>query len=250
MHDQRWVRWHRPVVKALQDSFYPRVSGVTTVCDGIANLLATEHYLKRRACVVRSTPFYIEQPFRATGDVITVLYHGEIFPTRMLHIAVRSLRLWRPEFRLVLRGYADAAYLKELRQIASDAGVSSRLVIEPPVPFAQIVPAANQADIGYFVHLDTSPQRRFALPNKFFEYVMAGMALVVSDMPEMARLVRKYDLGELVPECEEEAIARVINSLDRAAIDRMKQSSLKAAKELNWQCEKDKMLTFYEEILS
>lgn len=250
MHDQRWVRWHRPVVKALQDGFYPRVSGATTVCDGIADLLTAEHYLKRRACVVRSTPFYAEQPFRATGDVITVLYHGEIYPTRMLHTAVRSLRLWRPEFRLVLRGYADAAYIEELRQIASENGVSSRLVIEPPVPLAQIVSVANQADIGYFVHLDTSPQRRFALPNKFFEYVMAGLALVVSDMPEMARLVREHDLGALVPECEEEAIARVINSLDRVSIDRMKHGSLSAAKELNWEREKRKMLAFYEEILA
>ena len=79
--------------------------------------------------------------------------------------------------------------------------MSERLTIEPPVPFDQIVPAANRADIGYFVHLDTSPQRRFVLPNKFFEYVMAGLALCVSDLPEMARLVRQYDMGVLVPEC-------------------------------------------------
>jgi asparagine synthase (glutamine-hydrolysing) len=250
MHDERWVRWHRPVVKALQDCLYPRVSGITTVCEGIADLITTEHSLKQRARVVRSTPFYTEQPFRATGDVITVLYHGEIFATRMLHVAVRSLRLWRPEFRLVLRGYADPDYLRELRRIAAEAGVSDRLVIEAPVPFDQIVSAANQADIGYFVHLDTSPQRRFALPNKFFEYVMAGLALVVSDMPEMTRLVREHDLGALVPECDEETIARAINGLDRVTIDRMKHNSLNAAKELNWGREKGKMLALYKEILS
>ncbi len=250
MHDERWVRWHRPVVKALQDGLYSRVEGITTVCEGIAELISTKHPLKQRARVVRSVPFYSEQPFRATGDLITVLYHGEIFPTRMLHVAVRSLRLWRPEFRLVLRGYADPAYLDELMRIAAETGVSDRLVIEPPVPFDQIVPVANRADIGYFVHLDTSPQRRFALPNKFFEYVMAGLALVVSDMPEMARLVREHDLGAVVPECDEEAIARTINALDRVTIDRMKKSSLKAATELNWESEKGKMLALYEEILS
>lgn len=250
MHNERWVRWHRPVVKALQECLYPRADGVTTVCDGIADLITSEHSLKHRARVVRSTPFYTEQSFRTTGDVITVVYHGEIFSTRMLDVAVRSLRLWRPEFRLVLRGYADPDYLQELIRIAAEAGVSGRLVIEPPVPFDQIVPAANQADVGYFVHLDTSPQRRFALPNKFFEYVMAGLALVVSDMPEMARLVREHEMGTLVPECSEEGIASVINSLDRAAIDRMKKNSLKAALELNWDCEKVKMLAYYEEILS
>lgn len=249
VHDERWMRWHRPVVKALQDGLYPRVDGITTVCEGIADLISSEHTLKQRARVVRSMPFYSAQPFRDTGDVVTVLYHGEIFPTRMLHVAVRSLRLWRPEFRLVLRGYADKSYVELLHKIASETGVSERLVIEPPVPFDQIVPAANRADVGYFVHLDESPQRRFALPNKFFEYVMAGLALVVSDMPEMARLVGEHELGVLVPQCDEESIARTINALDRPAIDRMKRNSLKAAEELNWDHEKGKMLAFYEEIL-
>ena len=250
MHDERWVRWHRPVVKALQDCLYARVDGMTTVCEGIAELITSEHALKEPARVVRSVPFYSAQPFRATGDVITVLYHGEIFPTRMLHVAVRSLHLWRPEFRLVLRGYADKSYVELLHKIAGETGVAERLVIEPPVPFDQIVPAAHRADVGYFVHLDESPQRRFALPNKFFEYVMAGLALVVSDMPEMARLVREHELGALVPECDEESIARTINALDRDAIDRMKRNSLKAAGELNWDQEKGKMLALYEEMLS
>jgi asparagine synthase (glutamine-hydrolysing) len=250
MHDERWVHWHRPVVKALQDCLYARVDGITTVCEGIAKLITSEHALKEPARVVRSVPFYSAQPFRATGDVITVLYHGEIFPTRMLHVAVRSLHLWRPEFRLVLRGYADKSYVELLHKIAGETGVADRLVIEAPVPFDQIVPAANRADIGYFVHLDESPQRRLALPNKFFEYVMAGLALVVSDMPEMARLVGEHEMGALVPECDEESIARTINALDRPAIDRMKRNSLKAAEELNWDHEKGNMLAFYEEILS
>lgn len=105
-------------------------------------------------------------------------------------MAVRSMRLWCSEFRLVLRGYSDPEYVKPLWEIAHEAAVANRLTIESPVPFKKIIPSANQADVGYFVRLDTSTQRRFALPNKLFEYVMAGLALAVSDMPEVARLVR------------------------------------------------------------
>ena len=248
-HDPRWVRHHQPVVRALQDDLYARVDAITTVCQGIADLIEKDHPVRRPVRVVRSVPFYVPQPFRPTGDMINVLYHGEIFPSRALHVAVRSMRLWRPEFRFVLRGYSDPAYVAQLRQVADEVGVADRLEIQPPVPFDQIVPAANEADVGYFVHLDTSPQRRFALPNKFFEYVMAGLALVVSDLPEMARLVRQYCLGTLVPECEEESIAHIINSLDRARIDEMKKNSLAAAKELNWDAEKERMMSLYREIL-
>lgn len=248
-HIPHWVKWHQSVVRLLQDALYSKVDGLTVVCEGIADLISRDHALRRPPRIVRSLPFYSPQPFRPTGDVVTVLYHGEIYPTRSLHVAVRSMRLWRQEFRFVLRGYSDAAYVAELRKIADEVGVADRLEIQPPVLFDQIVPAANHADIGYFVHLDTSPQRRFALPNKFFEYVMAGLALVVSDMPEMARLVRQYEFGELVPECEEESIARVINSLDRARIDEMKRCSLAAAKELHWDAEKEVMMSLYREAL-
>jgi asparagine synthase (glutamine-hydrolysing) len=244
-----WVKWHQPALKKLQGHLFPKLAGVTVVCDSIAQLIATDHSLRRPPRVVRSVPFFSKQPFRPTGKVITVLYHGEIFPSRALHVAVRSLRLWRPEFRFVLRGYSDAAYVAQLREIAAEVGVSDRMEIQQPVPFDQIVPAANEADVGYFVHLDTSPQRRFVLPNKFFEYMMAGLALVVSDLPEMARLVREHDLGVLVPECEEESVARAINSLDRASIDEMKRHSLSAAKVLNWDAEQEKMMSLYREVL-
>jgi len=248
VQDPHWVRWHRPLVVALQKYYLRRADAVTTVCEGIAGLLNAEYKVRRPVCVVRSTPFYNEQPLRPVGDRITVLYHGEIYASRGLHFLVRSMPLWRPEFCLVLRGYSDPSYVEELWRIASDLGVAGRVSIEPPVAFDQIVPAANRADIGYFVHQDISPQRRFVLPNKFFEYVMAGLALCVSDLPEMARLVRQYDLGVLVADCSEQTIADAINSFDRERIDAYKQRSVAAARELNWEAERRHLLSLYEEL--
>lgn len=248
MQDPLWVRWHRPRVIALQQYYLSRADAVTTVCEGIAGLLNAEYKLKRPVRVVRSVPFYVEQPFRPAGGTLTVMYHGEIYASRGLHFAVRSLPLWRSEFRLVLRGYSDPAYVEELRRLANELDVAERLSIEPPVAFHEIVPAANRADIGYFVHQDISPQRRFALPNKFFEYIMAGLALCVSDLPEMARLVRQHDLGALVTGCDEKTIADAINSFDRENIDAYKHRSIEAARELNWETECRKMLSLYEEL--
>jgi glycosyltransferase involved in cell wall biosynthesis len=249
MQDPHWVRWHRSRVIALQQYYLSRADAITTVCEGIAGLLDDEYKLKRPVRVVRSVPFFVEQTFRPAVGTLTVLYHGEIYASRGLHFAVRSLPLWRPEFRLVMRGYSDPAYVEELWRLAHEFGVADRLSIEPPVAFHEIVPAANQADIGYFVHQDISPQRRFVLPNKFFEYVMAGLALCVSDLPEMARLVRQFDLGMLVADCNEQAIADAINSFDRERINAYKKRSIEAAHELNWETERRHMLSLYEELL-
>ncbi len=248
VHIPNWTKWHRPYVYALQDFYLKQSDAVTTVCEGIADLVRKDHQLQCPVQVVRSTPFYEPQIFRPTGETITVLYHGEIFASRGLHIAIRSMHYWRPEFRLLLRGNADVGYLDELKAIAKEVGVEDRLTIEPAVAFADIISAANKADIGYFVHEDLSAQRRFALPNKFFEYVMAGLALCVSDLPEMARLVHQYGMGQLVSDCDPKAVAEVINRFDRQMIDTMKQRSIEAAKTLNWGAEKVDMLALYESI--
>ncbi|MFZ4125055.1 MAG: asparagine synthase-related protein, partial [Rickettsiales bacterium] len=250
VHIPNWTKWHRPMVFALQDFYLKQVNAVTTVCQGIAELIQKDHRLKCTVEVVRSTPFYEQQPFRPTGETITVLYHGEIFASRGIHVAIRSMQYWRPEFRMLLRGNADIGYIEELKAIAKEVGVEDRLIIEPAVPFKDIIPAANRADIGYFVHEDLSAQRRFTLPNKFFEYVMAGLALCVSDLPEMARLVKQYEVGQLVSDCDPKAVAEVINRFDRAMIDTMKQRSIDAAKTLNWEAEKARMLKLYESTLS
>jgi glycogen synthase len=248
-HDPRWAHWHRPHIKALQDYVFTRADAVTTVCPGIAGLIQADHGLAKPVRVIRSVPFYECHPYRPVGPLITVLYHGEIYPSRGLHVAVRSMRWWRPEFRLVLRGYSDPAYVLHLRDLAAEHGVRNRLFIEEPVPFNEIIPTANLADVGYFVHQDVSPQRRFVLPNKFFEYIMAGLALVVSDLPEMAGLVRHFECGSLVPDFNEESIASTINALDAESINTMKKRSLEAAKKLNWEKEKESMMTLYRKIL-
>jgi glycosyltransferase involved in cell wall biosynthesis len=248
-HDPYWVRWKQPVVRAVEAFYLARADLVTTVCQGIADLLDADHRLRRPVLVIRSVPIGQPQPFRPTGERIRVLYHGGIWHVRQLHTAIESMRLWRPEFDLVLRGDGDPAYLAELRRLIARYGLADRVFIEPAVPFEQIIPAANKADIGYFSYANFSRQSEFVLPNKFFEYIMAGLALCVVDLPEMGRLTRHYGVGKLIPEHTPEAIAATINSFTAAEIDRCKKASIAAAGELNWEREKLRLLAAYNDLL-
>jgi len=246
MHDPKWVKFQRPYVIGMQDYFLSRADVVTTVCKGIASLLNEEHSIQKEVQVVRSVPFKNSQTFKPTGDTIDVLYHGDVSYARGLHKVIQSMPLWREEFTLTVRGSGDQEYLDFLGELAEDEGVSARVKIEGAVPFDRIIPEANQSDIGYFVHRDISPQKRFTLPNKFFEYIMAGTALCVSDLPEMARIVKRYDCGKLVPAYDVHEIAAVINSFTKESIDEYKKASIKASEELNWASEGRIMLEAYE----
>ncbi len=248
--DRHWVRWKQPVVRAVEAHYIARADLVTTVCGGIADLLNSDHRLRRPVLVIRSVPIDQPQPFQPTGERIKVLYHGGIWHVRQLHAAVESMRLWRPEFDLVLRGEGDPSYLAELRRLVTRYGLEDRVLVMPPVPFDRIIPEANGADIGFFSYANFSRQSKFVLPNKFFEYIMAGLALCVVDLPEMCKLMRRYNVGKLIPQHTPQAIAETINSFTREEIDRCKKASIAAARELNWDNEKQRLLSAYNELLS
>ena len=248
-YDPEWVRLHRPVTVTVQRHYLRRADVVTVVCQGIGELIAKENGLARQPTVIRSVPFKAIQPFRPTGETIEVLYHGDLSQRREIHTAIASIPLWRPEFHLRLRGSGDAPYLARLKAQIAELGLEDRVIFEPSVPFDQIVPAANRADIGFFSFDGTSPQIRFTLPNKLFEYIMAGVCLCVGDTPEVNRIVTQYGNGRLIDPHSAEAIAAAINSLDRAAIDACKKASIAAAEDLNWPAEKQRLLQAYREIL-
>ncbi len=251
MNSIRWRLGMRPWLHALQGRLLPRAAALTTVCDGIADLLFQDYPLPERPTVVRSFASHTELPFRPTGDRITALYHGILIPARGLEEAIKSAPRWNPGLHLVIRGAGPDDYVLRLRALAERVGASNRVTIEGPVPASEMIERANaDADIGFFVQPDLSPQKRFTLPNKFFEYVTAGLALCVSDLPEMARFVNEHELGVLVPNAAPEEIARALNSMDRDSIDRFKRRSLQAARSLDWNLEKTVMLGLYERVAS
>jgi len=240
---RRWRVLHRPTVVAIERTCLRDAALVTCVSDGIADRLQELYRLKERPLVVRNTPRYQRMPFRPTGETIRVLYHGIVSPGRGLESCIRSVRLLRPEFDLTIRGPASEEYGTTLSNLIAELGLRDRVHLAPPVPMVDLVREANAFDIGLFALPDHSLHNRYALPNKFFEYTMAGLALCLSDLPEMARLVTRYDLGRLFNGLDPAAIAAAINSLDRESIDGYKHRALQAAKDLNWEKESARLIS-------
>jgi glycosyltransferase involved in cell wall biosynthesis len=233
----KWRLSMRPVIAQIERAGIRHAAFVSCVSVGIAEHLTRIYGLSQRPHVIRNAPPYESSPLRITSTPIKVLYHGGVMQGRELEEIIASVRLWRPEFHLTIRGPADPAYLAHLRHLASDAGVAGRIAFAPPVPMTELVAAARDFDVGLFVIRGHSLQNEFVLPNKFFEYAMAGLALCVSDLPEMRRLIMSHSMGVLINVVKPAAIAATINGMDLAMIDAYKVSALKAARELCWERE-------------
>jgi hypothetical protein len=247
---RRWRYLERPIRRAIEAKFIAGAAVVSTVSQGIAERLRDLYRLAIPPLVVRSTPPLHPVAYRPPGERIRVLYHGAVWQHRGLEACIRSVAQWRPEFDLTIRGPVSDLYRAVLEHEIDAAGVRGRVHIVPPVPMVDLVREAAAFDIGLFALPGHSRHNRYALPNKFFEYTMAGLALCISDLPEMSRLLREYDLGRLIAAVEPSAIAASINGLDRAAIASYKRNALAAAQELNWERESENMVRHYRALVA
>ncbi|CAA7618761.1 hypothetical protein MTBLM5_280019 [Magnetospirillum sp. LM-5] len=244
-----WMMLVSPYVSAIEARHIARADAVVTVGDGIADLLQRNHCLKERPTVVRNTVPRALQPFRPCGTTIEVLYQGLLRDDRGLTALIDSVPLWRQEFSLRIRGPGDATVLHALKARAAASAAGPRIHFDPPVSPLEMVAAANSSDIGIHPIPTTSNQTRFCLPNKFFEYLQAGLALCVTDSAEMSTLLHRHDLGAVIAASTPDAIAAAVNSFDRNRVDACKKNALAAAESLCWESEQVRLTDAVDRVL-
>ena len=140
---------------------------------------------------------------------------------------------------MLVANRSDWFYFKKLKKMIKKRK-NVRLV--SPVPFDRIIPQLNGYDIGFFLLPPTNTSLKYALPNKFFEFIQARVAVVVGPSPEMARIVKKYNLGLVTQDFIPKNVAAEIRSLSSEAIFNYKKQTDLAAFRFSFENESRKLL--------
>jgi glycosyltransferase involved in cell wall biosynthesis len=220
-----WRALLGPYVRSQCRRYIPQASAMMTVGPALAD--AYERETGVRATVVTNAPRRHDLAPTPVHNPVRILHHGTSQPGRGLEEMVRVAELlddrFRVDFMLVegWPGYRD----KLIRRAASNP----RVAFPPPQPMHALVDAASAYDIGLFLLPPVSIHRRFALPNKLFEFIQARLAVAIGPSPEMARIVREYGCGIVADDFRPEALAAALNALDDAAIAAFKAASDRAA---------------------
>lgn len=238
--------------RLLERLLVPRVDATITVCDGIADILS-ERYRIHRPVVLRNVPDLeadqssdVSETLRgASGlrsDLPVVLFLGGIQTGRGIESLITSLT--HSTYQVVIMGPDVGRLATTLLSQAENLGVQDRLSILPPVPISEIIGIARSADVGVATFQDIALSYRFSLPNKLFDYLAAGLPVVVSDLPEMRRLVIHYGVGMT---CDPDNPISIAQAIDQVIIRKPEfaANALAASRELNWQAEKGRLLDVY-----
>jgi glycosyltransferase involved in cell wall biosynthesis len=232
-------------------AFIRQADTVLTVGNGIADELIRLYGI-HRPWVVMNCPERQPLLSRSTRlrdelalplNLKVALYLGKMIAGRGLEPFLEAVQRL-PGVAAVVLG--DGPLLPEF-QSRVKSGVWQRVYLPGRVPLADLIEYAASADIGVALIQDICRSYQFALPNKLFEYMQAGIPVVGSNLPEISRIISAYQVGEIVDPNDPEDIASGIRRLidDRERYARAKANVSRAATTFNWEQESKKLLDIY-----
>ena len=140
----------------------------------------------------------------------------------------------------VLAIVGDGDVVPQLKETVRQKKWGDKVLFFGKRPYKELLQFTMLSDVGVSMDKDTNINYRYALGNKIFDYINSGIPLFVSDLPEVAGIVRKYEVGVVCPSHDPEVISAELNKLfsDQSSYDQMRANTKKASAELTWENEK------------
>ena len=173
------------------------------------------------------------------SNKIKIVHHGMANRNRQIEKMINCFKSFNDNFIFDLFLVGDNKYIKELKLIASDC---QRIQIKNPIRHDQIVKTLSSYDIGFFYVEPSTFNLKYCLPNKFFEFIQARLAILTGPSSEMSYLIDKYEIGMYSRKFDTNEIIELANNMTLDNLKTYKKNTHFAAQNLCFEIEKEKLI--------
>lgn len=212
--------------------YMPSASSVLTVSSGIGRMYQEQYGSKCLECLNCPPPVNCTPRAPREDGKIRLVHHGAYRTNRGIERLIRMMPLLPAHFELhlLLTGDRQSTGFSQLQREVTGL---ENVTIHPPVSPDSIAAAINQYDVGVYLLAPVNLNHQLALPNKFFEFIQARLAIAIGPSPEMATIVRKHSLGLVADDFSENALAEQLKLLNGKNLQKFKMNSHAAARIYN-----------------
>ncbi|THJ65960.1 glycosyltransferase family 4 protein [Arthrobacter echini] len=232
IHVLSWRLLVKPFMTAVCAEYLPRSAAISVVNDSIARLYERQ-FGSSTVTVRNARPFVDLQPSAGLPGIVRLVHSGAAIPGRNLEGMISAARKLGPGYTLDLYLVPARDGGKYLRVLEGLAGEADNVTIHPPVAPDELPDTLNQYDVGVFSLPPRTRNHALMLPNKFFDFVQARLAVVFSPSPETSRLISDHRLGTIARDFSEEALVDAVRGMSREDIERFKANAHAAARILS-----------------
>jgi glycosyltransferase involved in cell wall biosynthesis len=237
------------IVAAVERWTLRHLDHIIVVVEESRDRLVAAGYPADRITVVCNTPVFsrlgeLTPKVHRDGGALELIYLGLLEAPRGIAQVIDAVAVARQHeipVRLTVLGKGREAAAFAAR--ARDRGVDDAVSFLGHVPYVEAVRLLQRADVGVVPHL-ANESWNTTIPNKLFDYMAGGLAVLTSNARPAARIVRETDSGCVYTDTSVDELARSIMRLKPAeARRRHGEAGRRAVTErYHWEVDAERML--------
>lgn len=224
-----------------------RLDAVLVVVEEAKTRLLNMGMEASRVFVVSNTPerLRFQIPTQASeanaSRPVEIVYVGLVNASRGLDTVIDAVDLYaKSGGKMLLRVVGTGAQSALLEQTVRNKGLQEHVVFEGWVDNSRVPAIVAAADAGIVPHHSTSHWQN-TIPNKLFDYMAAGKAVIATRVPPVARVIEEAKCGLVFDDYDAAGLAAIFERLqnDRALCLSLGEAGRRAvADRYNWDAEK------------
>jgi glycosyltransferase involved in cell wall biosynthesis len=238
--------------KWLEYLLIKKVDHIFVVSESIADWYEKTYNIKRPTVVLNASLVkcikknnYFKDTFSLRDDQIIILYQGILGPDRGIDILLEAFKKnTNDKIVIVFMGFGKLDI-----EIQSLSKSYKNIFFHKPVLTDILINYTASADIGVAIFSNTCLSHKFCMPNKLFEYAMAGLPIIASNTKDMSMFVKKNQMGTILIKNTVEDFRYALDELLSMDLTTVSQNSKKAALKNSWEYQETKMKEVYQNLI-
>jgi len=240
----------KSLTKKLEKWLIKYADKVICVSGSIANEYVRLYDIDKPALVL-NTPSYqkikkqniFRETFEIDDDKTIFLYQGGLSKGRGIEILLDTFKTISHDTVIVFMGYG---ILEEL--IVNISKEYSNIYFHQAVSHDLLLNYTSSADFGILFYENSCLNHYYCSPNKMFEYLMAEIPVIVSNLYEMKRLVELNEIGTVAKENTSYGLKVAIEEAVKLNKELLKVNIQKVKNIYNWEEQEKVLLKVYKDL--
>ncbi len=234
--------------KIVERNLIQKVDLVISVSNAAADYLSNLYNIPKPMVITNCSKRQIEEE-HIKSEKFEILNHGKFYEGRGYEMMIEAAEITsNKDISYVLRGYGKLE--DQLKKNVTDKKISN-VRFDQPVKTHELISYAKKSHVGIAITLPININFKLTVSNKIFEYLAAGLPVIMSDVPEHRYLNEKYNFGIILKENTAEALKEAVMILyeNKKLYDMYSTNAKATASELNWENEFKKLIDFEKGII-
>ena len=176
-----------------------------------------------------------------------ILYQGAVGHGRCFEQLIPAMK--QVNAQLIICGAGN--FYEQAVALTQSLNLTDKIIFKGFLPPESLKQYTQEASIGITLFdANNVLSNYYSMANRFFDYMHHRVVQICNDYPEYRAVNQQYEIAVLLPDTQEDTIAKALNRLveDDAFRKQLSNNTLEARTVYCWQEEEKRLLGFYEKL--